>query len=134
MFRCPSTTEARLHTAAHHPAFEYEFNHPVPGQPFAIHGTELTFVMGIYLKVGNPADANQSADAKVADMVEGYFTNFARTGNPNGTGLPEWPQFGEAGNYVQFTSEGSVGEAKDLRGAACTVFREMTATRMQQGK
>jgi para-nitrobenzyl esterase len=134
MFRCTSTTEARFHTAAHHPAFQYEFNHPVPGQPFAIHGADLTFVMGMYPKVGNPPGANPSTDSKVADMVESYFTNFARTGNPNGEGLPEWPQFAEAGNYVQFTSEGTVDEAKDLRGAACLMYREVLEDRMKLGK
>jgi para-nitrobenzyl esterase len=133
-FRCPATTEARWHTAAHHATFQYEFNHPVPGQPFAIHSTDLSFVMGFYPKEGNLAGAYTSTDAKVADMVESYFTNFAKTGNPNGTGLPEWPQFGAAGNYVKFTSDSTVEEAKGLRGAACSVFREMMATRMTQSK
>jgi len=134
MFRCTLTTEGRLHTAAHHPAFQYEFNHPVPGQPFAIHGTELTFVMGVYPNVGNLAGANASTDSKVADIIESYFTNFARTGNPNGEGLPAWPEFGEAGNYVKFTSEGTVEQAKDMRATQCTVFREVMEARMKQGK
>jgi para-nitrobenzyl esterase len=134
MFRCTSTTEGRLHTAAHHPAFQYEFNHPAPGQPLAIHGTDLTFVMGMYPRLENLPGANPSTDSKVADMVESYFTNFARTGDPNGTGLPAWPEFGEAANYVKFTSEGKVEQAKDLRSAACTVFRDMVETQMKQGK
>jgi para-nitrobenzyl esterase len=134
MFRCPSTTEGRWHTAAHHPAFEYEFNKPVPGQPAAIHSTELSFVFGFYPSEGNLAGKYTETDTKVSDMVERYFTNFARTGNPNGEGLPQWPQFGEAGNYVKFTAEGTVDQAKDLRGAACTVFREVLETRMKQAK
>jgi para-nitrobenzyl esterase len=134
MFRCPSTTEGRWHTAAHHPAYEYEFNKPVPGQPLAIHSTDLAFVFGFYPKDGNLAGKYTETDTKVSEMVESYFTNFARTGNPNGEGLPEWPQFGAAGNYVQFTKEGTVDHAKDLRGPACTVFREVIEARMKKAE
>jgi para-nitrobenzyl esterase len=125
MFRCTSTTEGQFHTAAHHPAFQYEFNKPVPGQPFAIHGTDLTFVMGMYPSEWLPSGKFTETDVKAADMVESYFTNFARTGDPNGAGLPHWPQFGGAGNLVKFTSEGTVEQAKDLRGAECAVYRDV---------
>ena len=134
MFRCTSTTEARLHTAANNPAFQYEFNHPVPGQAAAIHGTDLTFVMGMYSKEGIPSGSSKGTDAQMADMVESYFTNFAKTGNPNGEGLPAWPEFGAAGNYVKFTSEGTVEQAKDLRGPECTVFRELIEMQPKQAK
>jgi len=133
-FRCPSTTEARWHEAAHHPTFQYEFNHPVPGQPAAIHSSDLSFVFGFYPSEGNLAGPYASTDSKVADMVESYFTNFAKTGNPNSTGLPAWPEFGTAGNYVRFTAEGTVDEANEMREPACKVFREMMETGMKQGK
>jgi para-nitrobenzyl esterase len=133
-FRCPAVAEGRWHTAAHNPTFQYEFNHPVPGQPAAIHSTDLSFVFGFYPKEGNLAGKYTDTDTKVADMVESYFTNFARTGDPNGAGLPVWPQFGATASYVQFTAEGTVEQAKDLRSAACTVLGKLFETQMKQAK
>lgn len=122
-FRCPAVVEARWHTAAHHATFQYEFNHPVPGRPNAIHSTELSFVFGFYPKEGDLAGPYTAADWEFADMLERYITNFARTGNPNGAGLPTWPEYGAAGTYVKLTREGSVEEGKDLRGAQCRLFQ-----------
>lgn len=32
-------------------------------------------------------------DRKIADAMSGYWTEFAKTGNPNRSGLPAWPQY-----------------------------------------
>ena len=32
-------------------------------------------------------------DAEVSRLMVGYWTNFAKTGDPNGEGLPPWPQY-----------------------------------------
>jgi para-nitrobenzyl esterase len=134
IFRCPALAEAQWHSMAHHATFQYEFNYPVPGQPEAIHSTDLSFVFGYYPKDGNLAGAYTAADWKFADMVESYFTNFAKKGNPNGAGLPVWPEFGATAAYVKFTREGTVEEGKDLRGGQCNVFRDIIEARMKQGK
>ena len=42
----------------------------------------------------------KEADLKLSDMISSYWINFARTGNPNGSGLPEWPAFSEEDQKV----------------------------------
>ena len=133
-FRCPATAEGRWHFAARHATYEYEFDHAVPGQPAAVHSTDLGFVFGFYPREGNLGGAYGEADFRVSDRVESYFTNFARNGNPNGAGLPAWPEFGPEAAYVQFTQDGHIAEAQDLRGPACKVYRDVIEARIKQGK
>jgi para-nitrobenzyl esterase len=59
------------------------------------HGGEIPYVFGF---TGLSNDPNFAAkmkyatdkDKSIAAMMEGYWTNFAKTGNPNGAGLPQW--------------------------------------------
>jgi hypothetical protein len=37
--------------------------------------------------------AASEKDRALTDMMSSYWTNFAKTGDPNGTGPPEWPIF-----------------------------------------
>jgi para-nitrobenzyl esterase len=48
-------------------------------------------------------------DAKMARTVQGYWINFARTGNPNGQGLPTWPAYtAEDNTLMAFSKAGAV--------------------------
>jgi para-nitrobenzyl esterase len=53
--------------------------------------------------------------------VQQYWANFARTGNPNGPGLPRWPDMGKKLNYMAFTPSGPEVGA-NLRGPICDVI------------
>ena len=38
---------------------------------------------------------------ELSNIMEGYWINFAHTGDPNGEGLPEWPVFEPGSHKVQ---------------------------------
>ena len=46
---------------------------------------------------------NKNADhaRELSRIIQGYWTNFAKTGNPNGQGLPVWPRFEPKNQTVQ---------------------------------
>ncbi|HEY4942102.1 MAG TPA: carboxylesterase family protein [Rhizomicrobium sp.] len=53
------------------------------------HGGEMSFVFGF----GPLAPFAPPQDVAVEDRMQAYWTNFARSGDPNGPGLPLWPKF-----------------------------------------
>jgi len=46
-----------------------------------------------------------TADRKVAEEISSYWVNFARSGNPNGSGLPSWPAFSNADSKVLYLGD-----------------------------
>ena len=77
--------------------FAYRFVQPPPataGTPFfgmgATHGVEMPYVF-------DALDAehwsSRPSDRRLAGMMADYWTNFAKTGDPNGEGLPRWPRY-----------------------------------------
>ena len=130
-FRCPTTTEAAWHTAAHRPVYEYELQHAIPGQESqgAVHSADLPYVFGYFPKAGNIAGNFGDVDFKLADLIETYWANFASTGDPNSNGLPKWPDFDGEQTYIQFRQDGSVGTSTGLRKPYCDLYRDVVKQR-----
>ena len=45
------------------------------------------------------------ADRKLAEEISGYWVNFAKSGNPNGPGLPLWPVFANSDGKVLYLGD-----------------------------
>ena len=61
---------------------------PAPAQG-AVHSAEIEYAMGNLPT--NKVYAWSAEDYKVSEVMQAFFANFVKTGNPNGAALPEWP-------------------------------------------
>ena len=64
---------------------------PRPPARGAVHSAEIEYAMGNL--DSNKVYAWTPDDYKVSKVMQEYFANFIKTGNPNGKGLPNWPKF-----------------------------------------
>lgn len=81
-------------------AFVYYFDHRTPKSPDgANHGAELPYVFGNF---GGLFGEPRLEDMAMSDLVRSYWINFAKTGDPNGAGLPKWPAFSEKAQNAMF--------------------------------
>jgi para-nitrobenzyl esterase len=99
--------------------FSYYFAHlpPYPqGSPFADwgagHWAELPYVFD---HLSQQPWAWSDADHGIANMMATYWTNFAKSGDPNGDGVPIWPNFTNGSERVlHFEDSTTVGGVPDL--------------------
>ena len=71
----------------------------------APHATEIPYVFDtVAAKYGKAVTAKDEAIARAANT---YWVNFAKTGDPNGGGLPHWPAFAAGDGVMDFRPDGA---------------------------
>ncbi len=103
-------------------AYLYYFDEHVPqylpqGAP---HGAEIGYVfdnLGTLIHTGSKVTFPAAAtDPALAAMISRYWVNFAKTGNPNGPGLPHWPAFNTSSQRVMYLdAQPHAGPVPNLR-------------------
>jgi len=87
------------------------------------HGTDVSYVFN-NLRVPEGATVPPE-DKEVARIMNAYWVNFAKTGNPNGKGLPEWPVYSSKTNRIlDVQSDGKPVGKPDPRKARLDVIEK----------
>jgi para-nitrobenzyl esterase len=88
------------------PVYRYFFKRLSPPSQFhpagsgAFHSDEIEYVFGTL--DSRPGAHWEPADYQLSNLMQTYWTNFAKTGNPNGLAAaeaPNWPQYNSGDNW-----------------------------------
>lgn len=103
---CGTYDTARRAAAGGADVYLYNFARPVLADVLpdlgATHGAEIAFVFG-------SAESPSPEDTAIGMSMQGYWTRFARSGDPNGDGALVWPAYADATDRrINFDVENSV--------------------------
>ncbi|MCI7812912.1 MAG: carboxylesterase family protein [Lachnospiraceae bacterium] len=98
--------------------YVYLLTHFTPGRNeeyyWAWHSSDLWYTFGSLRDIPEQRDWEEW-DWKLADITTSYWSNFIKTGNPNGEGLPEWVNTSaEHLAYMDLGDEDTIGSVTDF--------------------
>lgn len=96
-----------------HPDYPKDSPHYGYGSP---HAQDVSYVFQ-HLNTSNPETTKSDLD--ISEAMATYWTNFAKYGNPNGNGVPEWPAFNDKNPVLMYFNQtphtGPVPSAESLK-------------------
>ncbi len=126
--RCGAVFESFWRSTHGRATYQYQFDPPIAGEPSPRHEAEIPFVFGNLLTSGQLSGPFTDADRKISNDIQTYWTNFAKTGNPNTpslNGLPEWPKANPTARpYLEFTVHEGPVVHENLRPEICGLYIE----------
>lgn len=98
----PARFMARVWSDNRLPVWQYRFGYVAQSMrdqwPAAVHASEIPYVFNtLTARYGDKVTAE---DRAVADQLNRYWVNFARSGNPQGEGLPAWTPFNSQSDNI----------------------------------
>ncbi len=101
------------------PIYRFRFDLGPPSDPKgpqlgAYHSSEIEYVFG---QLDSKTDVKWSPETRALSAeMQKYWSNFARSGDPNGPGLPNWPVYSAADGWqVMFLDATSAAHKDELR-------------------
>lgn len=130
---------AERQTAIGRHAYWYFFTHEPPVEPGvrnlkATHAAEIPYVFDNLSAPRSIPDlssprlaAASKPDQELAETISSYWVNFAKKGNPNGKGLPEWAPFKEADAPPHILGEVNEYPSPDVLNAYNQPYQDLLA-------
>jgi para-nitrobenzyl esterase len=131
LLACPVGAEAALVRSVGARAFVYRFDRTVPGKGEAklgaFHGLEIPYVFNTFTVRSWRWLPFTETDRKLSETVERYWTNFAKSGDPNAPGLPAWKPWSSGEEpYLVFTQNGTALPQRNFSPPFChLVLRDL---------
>lgn len=116
---CPVGAMASLTSASGQRVFVYRFDREIPGRGEtelgAFHSLEVPYVFGSLSDREWQWLPSTAEDAALSNLLQTYWTNFAKTGDPNASGLPNWPVWSDgAKEFLVINKDASVSAQRNF--------------------
>jgi len=113
------------------PVYRYHFELAAPPSKYhlgwlAFHSDDIEYVFGVIDT--RPSAVWRPEDRKLSEQMMSYWSNFAKTGDPNGAGLPTWPKYDKDDSLIHLDSTITAGPDA-LRPRYEFLLKGMPATR-----
>ncbi len=124
LFVCPTRETARAasrRAPTHLYHFEHVSHYAQEGNYGAYHAAELWYVFGI---ADWPLREFTASELRLSDDAIGYWTRFARSGDPNGDGAVPWPAYDPVGDAHLVLDE-TIAAGSALARARCDALEQL---------